>query len=56
MPGSPGSARPGHLPDDLVQGWAVKGRSLSSEAPERVRVLVRSRLLTDEELEAYSRL
>ena len=39
-----------HLTVDVVKG---RGSGFSVEAPEGVRFLVRSRLLTDEELEAF---
>lgn len=39
-----------HLTVDVVPG---RGSGFSVEAPEGVRFLIRSRLMTDEELEAY---
>lgn len=39
-----------HLTVDLVRG---RGAGFSLEAPEGVRFLIRSRLMTDEELAAY---
>lgn len=39
-----------HLTVDVVPG---RGSGFSLEAPEGVRFLIRSRLMTDEELEAY---
>lgn len=39
-----------HLTVDVVKG---RGSGFSVEAPEGVRFLIRSRLLTDEELEAF---
>ena len=40
-----------HLTIDVVQG---RGSGFSLEAPEGVRFLIRSRLLTEEELRAFS--
>ena len=43
---------PSHLTIDVVPG---RGSGFSLEAPEGVRFLIRSRLLTDEELEFLDR-
>jgi uncharacterized protein (DUF779 family) len=39
-----------HLTVDVVPG---RGSGFSVEAPERVRFLIRSRLMTEDELEAF---
>ena len=51
-PRAPPAPRPPHLTVDVVTG---RGSGFSVEAPEGVRFLIRSRLMSEDELHAFGR-